>query len=432
MNRWQKFIKNINPFANSRSEKKQISSHSSFLKMNYPTSLLGDNLVINNETSLAVSYVYAAVNGISTDIASIGWPVLEKDNNVIRELRRHDQWSLLNERPYFAYNNIVWFKAWVANYLLTGDGFSEILRDENGRPRGYRLHHKKYVEVFVDYDTEDLYYKVYPSENSNKVRVVDKMDMLHLSDLSFDGLLGYSKMGLASKAIEIYKRSDTTQSEVQENATLLSGYIKIDRVLDEDDLKKIRESFKDTYGGSKGGVAVLDEGMEFTPFDYTMNLSDAEFIASRKFTGEEILRWFRYPAHMAGNLDRMTDNNIEQVSIEYVNYCLRPIVKLIESEFNYKLLRSKEKPKTYIKGQLKSLLRGDIESRMLFYETMWKIGAMTPNMALEQEDMNPVSGGNITYADLNKIPTDQVKEYYDSKIKLNNSKANEPFNYEEE
>lgn len=418
MNVFQRIFNGIRPSV--KEEKREYPNHTQWLRRNWPTELFED-VIVDETTALKVSYVYAAINGISTDISSIDWPILRRDGNVIKEVRDHDQYLLLNERPYFAYNDIVWKRSWVANYLATGDGFSEIIRNPStNRPIGYRLYHKKDIRVVVEHKRQDKYYEVIPEKN----RRIDEMDMLHLSDLSYDGETGIGRIGLARKSLQIYKRSDDTQKEVQESATLLSGYVKIDRVLDEEQLKMIKSSFENAYGGSKGGVAVLDESMEFTPFDYTMNLADAEFIASRKFTGEDILRWFRYPQHMAGNLDRMTDNNIEQISIEYVNYCLRPIVKLMEKELNYKLLRPTERPQTYIKGKLKSLLRGDIETRMRFYETMWKIGALTPNMALVLEDMNPVDGGDKVYTDLQKIPVELVNDYWLSKIELNNDKAN--------
>lgn len=386
-----------------------------FLRKGYPN--LGDDYVqLSGDKAMTVSYVYAAVNGISSDIASFKWAPYEKEGNTRKVARDHDQYELQTNRAYFAYNSTTWRKAWIANYLLTGDGFSEIIRDERtGRPVGYRLWHKKEIDIVINHKEERLVYRIVP-EN---YREVDYMDMLHLSDLSLDGLFGLSKIGMARKSLEIASRSDSTQNNIQKNGTYLGGYIKIDSVLDSDQLKKYRESFKDVYGGTSGEIAILDEGATFTPFSYSMTMADAEFITSRKFTGEEILRYFRYPAHMAGNLDRSTNNNIEQQALEYVNYTLRPIVIMMENEMNSKLFRKRDKGRYYIKGDLNSLLRGDIESRMKLYETLWKVGALSANDALALEDMNPVENGDLRYADLNKVPVNMVEEYYREKINGN-------------
>ena len=383
-----------------------------YLRQGYPNFPFNDNLSVTAESSLQISYVYAAANGISSDISSFKWRVYKQDGKNREEAKDHDQYKLLSKRPYFAYNSVTWIKAWVLNYLLTGDGFSHIIRDNNGRPRAYRLYHKKEIEIFINHETEKLTYRIIATGKD-----IDSHDMLHLSDLSIDGLYGYSKIGLMKKTLEISMRSDDTQNNLQKNGTYLGGTINLDTIADPEQLEKFRKSFKDVYGGTTGEIAVLDAGAKFTPFDYSMTMADAEFITSRKFTGEEILRYFRYPAHMAQNLDgSATKSNMEQMSLEYVNYCLRPIVVMMENELNGKIFRIREENTHYVKGDLNSLLRGDIASRMALYETMHKVGAMSANDILSKEDMNPIEFGDNTYMDLNTLPTKYMDAWFKSKI----------------
>lgn len=379
----------------------------------FPT-IMQDVVNVNTDTALSVSYVYAAVNAISSDIATMDWSIYHKEGDTVNKAIDHDQYYLINRKPYFLYNSSTFLRALIANYLLTGDGFAEIIRDSKyGRPRGYRLQHKSNIEIFVDYDKESLIYKIV-----DEGRKIDSMNMIHLSDFSYNGLYGLSRIGLAKKSLEIAMRNDMTQNDFHKNGTFLGGYIKLEKPLNQERLKKYRESFKDVYGGSKGEIAVLDEGATFTPFNYTMSLTDADFIASRKFTGEEILRFFRFPQHMANDLSKSSFNNIEHQSLEYVNYTLRPTVVMLEEELDAKLLRKKERESGsyFFKGDLNSLLRGDIDARVKMYETLWKIGALSANDGLKQEGMNPVEGGDIRYADLNKMPSDLVMEYYQAKI----------------
>jgi len=371
-----------------------------------------DQVSLEGEAALAISYVWAALNGISSDIASLNWSPYERTDRGREVAYEHSTYDLLKHKAYFAYNSTVWRRAWVANYLFTGDGFTEVLRDKRtGEPRGLRLWHKKDIEILIDYKAEELVYRIVPED-----REIPSLNMLHLSDLSFDGLFGLSRMEAMRNTLEIATRMDETQNDLQKNGTFLGGYIKIDKVLSEDQIQKYRESFKDVYGGSTGEVAILDEGSTFTPFDYTMTMADAEFIASRRFTGEEILRFMRYPQHMANSLERSTNNNIEQQALEYVNYCLRPIIVLMENEMNGKLIIKSKRRKNYIKGDLNSLLRGDIASRTQLYETLWKIGALTGNDARELEDMNRIEGADTLYADLNTIPQEKMGPYWDAKI----------------
>lgn len=370
-----------------------------------------DDLTINYDTALNVSYVYAAVNGISSDIATLDWSVYRNDGDYSYLATEHDQFPLIRKKPYFAYNSSSFFRALIANYLLTGDGFAEILRNSQGRPIGYRLRHKSEIEVRIDHDEQWLRYYLH-----NDGGYIDSANMIHISDFNYNGVLGLSKIGLAKQSIEIAMRSDNTQKSVNKDGTFLGGYIKIDRVLDEHQLKKYRESFKEVYGGARGDIAILDEGATFTPFNYTMTLADAEFISSRTFTGDEILRYFRYPNHMANDLSKSSFNNIESLTLSYVKYTLRPIIVMIEEEFNSKIFRRREENTHEVRADLNSLLRGDIDGRVKLIETMWKVGAFSANDARKMEGFNPVELGDKRYGDLNKIPVNLEDEYYQNKI----------------
>ncbi len=380
------------------------------------------SLSFNASASLGFSYVYTAASGISQDIASFDWGVFRKTDQGREEAFDHDQYDLIAKRPYFAYKAIDFRRAWVLNYLLTGDGYAIIIRNSRyGRPIGYRLVHKHNVTTYINYEERRLYYEVILENDQDggsakTVEVLDR-DMLHLSDLSFNGLTGHSRVSLMRSTLEIAKRADNTQTDVNKNGTFLGGVIQIDADLKPEQLRKFRESFQEVYGGSKGEIAVLDAGAKFSPFGYSMSLADAEFITSRKFTGEEILRYFRYPNHMAMNLDgSATKSNMEAMAMEYVNYCLRPIVVAMEAEYNSKIFRRNKDKDCFVKGDLNSLLRGDIKSRMAMYEVMHKVGAMSANQILARESMNPIDNGDDTYVSLNTVPSSLAEEYYKAKI----------------
>lgn len=383
----------------------------------FPRLAGNDDFRIDKHTALTVSYVYAAINGISTDIASLDWSVVEtSDNNVRKELRDHDQHGLLNDRAYFLYTSTSWMRAWLTNRLSTGDGFSEIVRDRRtARPIGYRLWHKKDIIGHIDHENQTLVWEITAEGEDN--RMINDEDMLHLGDMSYDGIMSYSPIGLAAQSIEISKRSDATQKDVHKEGTFLGGVVQYDQIIDDDQLEKYRRTFNDIYRGSKGDIAALDGGAKFTPFTYSMNLADAEFITSRQFTGEEILRFYRYPKFLAGDLTKTSFNNIEQLALAYINYTLRPIVGQIENELNNKLIRKKNKRNTRIVGNMADLLRGDIKSRMLLYDTLGKVGALSPNDIRILEGMNPVKHGDYRGFDLNTVPQHLVDEYFKNKMK---------------
>lgn len=107
--------------------------------------------------------------------------------------------------------------------------------------------------------------------------------------------------------------------------------------------------------------------MKYTPI--SINPSEAQFLETRNFQISEIARIYRVPAHMIGQLDKATFSNIEQQSLEFVVYTLRPWITRLEQAMVRRLLSEEEKKDYFIKFNVDGLLRGDYQSRMNGYAT---------------------------------------------------------------
>jgi HK97 family phage portal protein len=121
-----------------------------------------------------------------------------------------------------------------------------------------------------------------------------------------------------------------------------------------------------------------------------MPLKDAEFLATRKFTVNEICRWFRVPPHKVADLERATFSNIEHQSIEVVTDTLMPWAVRLEQEANYKLVGQRNQGRVFTKINLLGLMRGDAKSRAEFYKVMREMGVFSVNDIRALEDMNPI------------------------------------------
>ena len=77
-----------------------------------------------------------------------------------------------------------------------------------------------------------------------------------------------------------------------------------------------------------------------------------------------------------------------------------------------KLLKENEKRTFYFKHNVDRLLRTDVKTKGEYYRLMTDIGAYTINDVLELEDRNSIDGGDERYVQINRIPIDDIKEYY--------------------
>ena len=260
-------------------------------------------------------------------------------------------------------------------------------RDEHGR---------LYYEYLV-YDGDDVDGRTGtdPGANGKLVRL-QPSDVLHIPGLGFDGLVGYSPIAMAKNAIGLAIAAEEYGSKFYANGAAPSGVLEHPGTLK--DPARVRESWQSTFGGSGNAnkVAVLEEGMKYTPISIAPN--EAQFLETRKFQIDEIARIFRVPPHMVGDLDKSSFSNIEQQSLEFVKYTLDPWVSRWEQAMVRALLSAEEKKKYFFKFNVDGLLRGDYQSRMQGYATARQNGWMSANDIRELENLDRIPaelGGDL-------------------------------------
>ena len=172
---------------------------------------------------------------------------------------------------------------------------------------------------------------------------------------------------------------------------------------------RLRDNWSKTYGGLSNAhrIAILEEGMELKVFGVTPEASQA--IESRKFMVDEVARIFNMPPHMLKSLERSTYSNIEQQSLEFVKYTMRPWLVRFEQGYDIQLLTSVQQKKLFFEHLVDGLLRGDAEARHNSYTNGRQWGYYSANDIREFENLNPIEGGDIYMVPLNMVPADQIE-----------------------
>ena len=155
--------------------------------------------------------------------------------------------------------------------------------------------------------------------------------------------------------------------------------------------------------------------MKYTPI--SINPSEAQFLETRNFQISEIARIYRVPAHMIGQLDKATFSNIEQQSLEFVVYTLRPWITRLEQAMVRRLLSEEEKKDYFIKFNVDGLLRGDYQSRMNGYATARQNGWMSANDIRELENLDRIPaelGGDLYLINGNMTKLEDAGIFADS------------------
>lgn len=144
--------------------------------------------------------------------------------------------------------------------------------------------------------------------------------------------------------------------------------------------------------------------------------ADAQYIETEGLTDQKIYGIFRIPPVFAQDFKRATFTNAEQSDLLLVKHTITPIVRMMEQEINMKCFSEREKKTTSYKFNLNGLLRGDLQARSSFYNTMRNIGGMNGNEIREREDMNSYEGGEIYTVQGANIPVDQLRDFYSKEV----------------
>jgi hypothetical protein len=195
--------------------------------------------------------------------------------------------------------------------------------------------------------------------------------------LGFDGLVGYSPIAMARNAVGMTFACEEYGSAFFANGARPGGVLKHPGVLKAP--SKLRESWHAVYGGTMntGRIAVLQEGVKYQQI--AIPPEEAQFLEMRKFQIDEIVRLYRVPPHMIGDLEKSSFNNIEQQSLEFVKYTLNPWVVRWEQSLQKALLTDKEQKEYFIRFKVDGLLRGDYKSRMEGYAIGRQNGWLSAN-----------------------------------------------------
>ena len=356
---------------------------------------------VNERTAMQTSAVYACVRVISESVASLPLHVYKYNSDGGKEKAiEHPLYRLLHDEPNGEMTAYSFFEVALTHLLLWGNFYAQIIRNGKGELLG--LYPLMPDRMRVDRDEDrHLYYEYTlstddPVENKSQTVILQPEDVLHIPGLSFDGLVGYSPIAMAKQSIGLSIAAEEFGSKFYANSAVPSGILEHPGILK--DPAKVRDSWMSTFGGSANSnkVAVLEKGMKYTPI--SINPSEAQFLDTRKFQIVEICRIFRVPPHMIASLEGATFSNIEQQSLEYVQYTLRPWLTRLEQAMFRRLFTEEEKKTYFIKFNVDGLLRGDYQSRMNGYATARQNGWMSANDIRELENLDRIPaelGGDL-------------------------------------
>ncbi len=355
-------------------------------------------VIVNPQNAMQSAAVYACIKVLAESVGMLPLKIYTKGANGSRApAENHPLYELLHEQPNEYQTAVEFLEMMVLHLNLRGNAYAYINRTRSGRVVELIPLHPDYVTVLMD-NTNTVVYRV-GTENGAQ-RIIDRSELLHVKGLTLNGWLGISPIAYARESIGLALATEKFGGQLFRNGAKMGGVLEHPGKLSDVAYRRVKESFDQaTSGENSHKTALLEEGIKWT--NVSMQADDAQFLETRKYQRGEIASVFRVPPHLIMDLERATFSNIEQMSIEFVQYSLMPWLTRIEKAIRRDVFNADDKLNSTIKFDVSALLRGDSTARSAYYTAGINAGWMTRNEARAMEFLNPIDGLDIPLIPLN-------------------------------
>lgn len=345
--------------------------------------------LVNPRTAENLSTVLACVGAISSAIASLPTYVYRTTENG----REIDDQHPVSRRIFFGPNQHQTWSDWiewtVASVLLRGNAVSEIVTDGRGALVELRPIPWEWCSIQLlpngrlVYDVSEIT-SVYGG--TGKMRRLLQDEVFHLRDRTDDGLIGKSRLQRAASVITAGMSIQTFANSLYANGINPSGALQLSGNLTEKAFEHLKTQFRDAFSGSSNAAKALVLQPGVTWQQISISPEDAEFLASRRFTVEELARIFNVPPPIIGDLQYGTFSNVETLLRWFAQNTLSPWIRKIESEFTRSVFGDSSRT---LEIDLSGLMRGDPAQRWSAWKIAVEAGILTPDEVRREEGWNP-------------------------------------------
>ena len=318
---------------------------------------------VTDNSSLALSAVWACVNLLSGTISSLPLMVYRIDAKGQRTLAR-DHWAyrLLHDSPNAEQTALDFWDGGAASIELKGNMLADKLLGSRGQVVGLQPIPWDAVSLRRDADGALIYRWGSESRTSDGV--------LHIRGFGGAAEGGLSTLAYARQAFGLALAANRAAGGMFANGMRPSGVLSTKDWMKADQRAEYRALLEENFAGAMnaGRPLVLEGGTTWAQLSITPE--DAQMLQQRGFSVEEICRFFGVPPFMVGHTEKTTSwgTGLEQQVLGFQKFTLRRRLERIEQALMKQLLTPADRAGgIIIEFNVEGLLRGDSTARSNFY-----------------------------------------------------------------
>ena len=361
------------------------------------------------DAALQVSAVWGCIELLADNISSLPCFVYKRSGeyNGHKELARDTNlWKLLHDNPNRVNTAMEFWQYMVMNFLLRGNAYARLNRNANGEVIEMLPMSADQVEVDVLRDGSIVYKYYYEGQ----VVVLSSDSVLHWRDKG-NGVIGMSRLDYMNSTIGVAIQAQRHTENSYKKSGKRPGVFMIDKLLTDAQRDEIRKRFSGLIESSNDDLLVLEAGAKFEPL--SMTPADLQLLDTRRFSVEDIARWFGVPSVLINDTAKTTTwgTGIDQIIQGFHKFKLRPMLELLEQAINRRVLTSRERELYEVEFSLDALLRGDAKQRLEIGVQAVQNGLMSRNEWRQLENLPPRYGANELTVQMQMIGLEDGENY---------------------
>lgn len=354
--------------------------------------------------ALQVSAVWSALELLTDNIASLPYYVYERASGVDGHktmARDTPLWKLLHENPNIRHTPMELWQYLTMNYLLRGNAYARLERNSAGEVIQIWPLSSDQVEVEVLKDNSIVYKYYY----DGMVSVYASNSIFHWRDKG-NGIVGMSRLDYMRSSLNVAVQAQNHTANIFRKSAKRPGVFMIDKLLTEQQRDAIRANYKGLVEGNDDDLLVLEAGAKFEPLNMTP--ADVQLLETRKYTVEDIARWFGIPGALINDTSKTTTwgTGIEQLIQGFYKFRLRPMLESLEQAIERRIYSPEQR--YFYTGEfgLDAILRGSLKDRLETGSQAVQNGLMTRNEWRQLENLPPMDGADKLTAQVNLMPVE--------------------------
>lgn len=348
---------------------------------------------VTEETALQLSTAFACTRLISATGASLPLKLHKKRPDGGSDVVNDHSASRIVQSTYDQYDEqgtMLFRLSGFRRQVNRGNCYAQILIDSaTGDLTGLNPIHPDRCTEKLD-EAGRLVYQVQTGLGTEFLR---PWQMLHVPSINphYSGMRGLGVIEQAAQSIGIGLAQEVNEGAQWRHGSRPQLIIKTKRKWDKGARARFRKDWDEIHQGPdrSGKIGLLEDGAELEALNY--NNQDAQFLLLKQHRVEDICRWYGVQPHLVAHLLRSTNNNIEQQSVEFVQYTMLPWLIAWEQFMNIRMLTRKERDSgLYFKHTVDGLLRGDTLTRTKALQIQAMYGALNVDEWRAIEERNPL------------------------------------------